>query len=53
MASSTTQGGVLLMHDIHRNTADNLDRLLTLLEEANYRFVSLDDRNIYPKLNKR
>lgn len=48
-----TQGGVLLMHDIHRNTADNLDRLLTLLEDANYRFVGLDDRNIFPKLNNR
>lgn len=48
-----TQGGVLLMHDIHRNTAENLDRLLTLLEEQNYRFVSLDDHNIYPNLNKK
>ncbi len=48
-----TQGGVLLMHDIHQNTADSLDRLLTLLEEANYRFVALDDLNIFPRLNKK
>lgn len=46
-----TQGGILLMHDIHRNTAETLDRLMTTLEQENYRFVSLDDKNIFPKLN--
>lgn len=48
-----TQGGVLLMHDIHKNTAHSLDRMMTLLEQKGYRFVSLDDHNIYPKLNRR
>lgn len=48
-----TQGGVLLMHDIHANTAANLDRLLTSLEQQNYRFVTLDDMQIFPKLNHR
>lgn len=47
-----TQGGVLLMHDIHRNTAQSLDRLMTLLEQNGYRFTSLDNRNIFPKLNR-
>ncbi|CAE78449.1 putative peptidoglycan GlcNAc deacetylase [Bdellovibrio bacteriovorus HD100] len=48
-----TQGGVLLMHDIHKNTAHSLDRLMTMLEQDGYRFVSLTDRNIFPKLNRR
>lgn len=47
-----TQGGVLLMHDVHMNTAQSLDRLLTMLEQKGYRFVTLDDRNIFPKLNR-
>lgn len=48
-----TQGGVILMHDIHENTANNLDRIITLLEQQNYRFVTLDDTNIFPKLNQK
>ncbi|MGZ3775590.1 MAG: polysaccharide deacetylase family protein [Pseudobdellovibrionaceae bacterium] len=47
-----TQGGVMLMHDIHRNTAQSLDRLLYALEKEGYRFVTLDDTNIFPKLNE-
>lgn len=46
-----TKGGVLLMHDIHKNTAESLDRLVTSLEQRGYRFVSLDDHNIFPQLN--
>lgn len=48
-----TQGGILLMHDIHKNTAESLDRLLTILAQEGYRFVALDDVNIFPLLNKR
>lgn len=47
-----TQGGVLLMHDIHSNTANSLNRLMTMLKSDGYRFVSLDDKNIFPKLNQ-
>ncbi|WP_374034739.1 polysaccharide deacetylase family protein [Bdellovibrio bacteriovorus] len=52
-AVAQTNGGVLLMHDIHKNTAHSLDRLMTMLEQDGYRFVSLTDRNIFPKLNRR
>lgn len=48
-----TQGGVVLMHDIHRNTAQTLDRLISILVQKGYRFVSLDDRNLFAKLNNR
>ncbi|UYL07379.1 polysaccharide deacetylase family protein [Bdellovibrio sp. SKB1291214] len=48
---SQTNGGVLLMHDIHMNTAKSLDRLMTKLEQQGYRFVDLADKNIFPHLN--
>lgn len=44
-------GGVLLMHDIHPNTADTLDAILTKLESEGYTFVRLDDPRAFPKLN--
>lgn len=46
-----TNGGVLLMHDIHMNTAKSLDRMMTMLEKQGYRFVDLADKNIFPNLN--
>lgn len=46
-----TGGGIMLMHDIHGNTADNLDEILTTLENAGYKFVRLDDTAAFPKLN--
>ncbi|MFT4623961.1 MAG: peptidoglycan/xylan/chitin deacetylase (PgdA/CDA1 family) [Myxococcota bacterium] len=36
-------GGVVLMHDIHGYTGDNLDALLTMLEDGGYSFVPLSD----------
>jgi peptidoglycan/xylan/chitin deacetylase (PgdA/CDA1 family) len=48
---SSTNGGVLLFHDIHPNTANSLDRILTTLEEAGYTFVRLDDTSAFPRLN--
>ncbi len=48
-----TQGGIMLMHDTHHNTADKLHSLLTMLEQSGYRFVTLDDVNIFPLLNKK
>ncbi|WP_413580706.1 polysaccharide deacetylase family protein [Bdellovibrio sp. HCB288] len=47
-----TNGGVLLMHDIHANTANSLDRMMTMLEKQGYRFVDLADTNLFPKLNE-
>ena len=46
-----TNGGVILFHDIHANTANNLDRVLTALEQDGYTFVRLDDTAAFPKLN--
>ncbi len=48
---ASTNGGVILFHDIHGNTANNLDRVLTTLEQAGYTFVRLDDVNTFPRLN--
>jgi peptidoglycan/xylan/chitin deacetylase (PgdA/CDA1 family) len=46
-------GGIMLMHDIHKNTADNLDKILTKLESEGFTFVRLDDTRVFPKLNMR
>lgn len=53
LQTQRTQGGILLMHDVHQATADNLHNLLTMLENDGYRFVTLDDVNVFPLLNKR
>lgn len=47
----STGGGIMLMHDIHANTADKLDEILTTLEQQGYTFVRLDDAGAFPKLN--
>lgn len=47
-----TQGGILLMHDIHQNTVRNLNSLIVELQRRNYKFVGLDDANIFPRLNR-
>lgn len=44
-------GGVLLMHDIHKYTVSMLDDVLTELEDAGFKFVSLDDTSTFPLLN--
>ncbi|WP_413560367.1 polysaccharide deacetylase family protein [Bdellovibrio sp. HCB209] len=49
---SQTNGGILLMHDIHMNTAKTLDKLMTKLLQQGYRFVNLDDTAVFPKLNQ-
>jgi peptidoglycan/xylan/chitin deacetylase (PgdA/CDA1 family) len=46
-----TGGGVILMHDIHANTANHLDAILTMLENDGYTFVRLDNKTVFPKLN--
>jgi peptidoglycan/xylan/chitin deacetylase (PgdA/CDA1 family) len=44
-------GGVILMHDIHASTANNLDAILTMLENDGFIFSRLDDATVFPKLN--
>jgi len=44
-------GGILLFHDIHGFTVENLDGLLTRLEEEGYEFTTLDDESTFPELN--
>ena len=39
-------------HDIHQNTADHLDAILTALEAEGVTFVRLDDSAVFPKLNQ-
>ncbi len=47
----STNGGVLLFHDVHASTANSLDELLTTLETAGYTFVRLDNTTVFPRLN--
>ncbi|MEZ4459188.1 MAG: polysaccharide deacetylase family protein [bacterium] len=44
-------GGILLFHDVHMNTANNLDEVITRLEAANFSFVNIDDVGTFPLLN--
>ncbi len=44
-------GGILLMHDIHSYTVENLDRMLTQLRNEGFTFTNLDDVNTFPNLN--
>jgi hypothetical protein len=47
----STQGGILLFHDVHASTANALDGILTALENAGYTFVGIDDTATFPRLN--
>lgn len=47
----TTGGGIVLLHDIHPNTANNLDAILTALEADGFQFVRLDDAMTFPRLH--
>jgi peptidoglycan-N-acetylglucosamine deacetylase len=47
----TTKGGVILFHDIHANTANSLDAILTALEGDGFTFVRLDDESVFPRLH--
>ncbi len=44
-------GGILLMHDTKSYTPENLDAMLTELEEAGFTFTRLDDVDTFPLLN--
>ena len=49
--ASWRRGGILLFHDIHSYTVENLDALLTQLEQEGYTFTTLDDVETFPQLN--
>ncbi len=49
--AAARNGGILLMHDVKRFTAENLDAMLTSLKEAGYTFTGLDDVDTFPLLN--
>jgi peptidoglycan/xylan/chitin deacetylase (PgdA/CDA1 family) len=45
------KGGIILFHDIHANTANNLDGILTALEADGFTFVRLDEESVFPRLH--
>ncbi|CAN5700680.1 hypothetical protein BH11MYX3_BH11MYX3_06450 [soil metagenome] len=47
----SNNGGIILFHDIHASTANNLDAILTALEQQGYTFVRLDNTSAFPRLN--
>lgn len=44
-------GGIVLFHDIHANTARNLETIIVALIKRGYTFTNLSDTQAYPKLN--
>lgn len=44
-------GGILLFHDIHQNTANKLPSIIEGLRAGGYTFTNVDDVATYPKLN--
>lgn len=46
-----TDGGIVLMHDIHANTAAQLPGLIAALRADGATFVRLDDASLFPLLN--
>lgn len=46
-----TGGGIALFHDIHEATARNLNQIIDRLVAANYKFVTVNNKIYFPKLN--
>ncbi|MBK7579327.1 MAG: polysaccharide deacetylase family protein [Myxococcales bacterium] len=44
-------GGVLLFHDIHQNTASHLSEVIQKLKDGGFSFVNVDDAAAFPLLN--
>jgi peptidoglycan/xylan/chitin deacetylase (PgdA/CDA1 family) len=44
-------GGIMLMHDIHQNTADELPAVIAGLRAAGATFVEISDPNLFPLLD--
>jgi peptidoglycan/xylan/chitin deacetylase (PgdA/CDA1 family) len=47
-----TEGGILLLHDIHLNTAMNLESLIKKMKKNGFTFTDLEDESTFPELNK-
>jgi len=47
----SNNGGIILFHDIHANTANNLDAILTALEADGFTFVALSNETVFPRLH--
>ena len=46
------EGGVVLLHDIHANTAEELPSIIADIEAAGMTFVALDNLQAFPRLNQ-
>ena len=44
-------GGIMLFHDIHQNTVNHLDSIISKLEADGFTFVRVDDTSTFPLLN--
>jgi peptidoglycan/xylan/chitin deacetylase (PgdA/CDA1 family) len=49
---TSRNGGIVLMHDVQKVTAENLDQLLTELENDSYEFVQINNAEVFPLLNQ-
>ena len=45
------EGGIVLFHDIHENTKNQLNAVIEGLKEAQFTFVNIDDQDVFPTLN--
>ncbi len=45
-------GGIVLFHDIHAYTAEQLDVVITQLKAEGYSFTNLTDASVFPLLNE-
>jgi peptidoglycan/xylan/chitin deacetylase (PgdA/CDA1 family) len=44
-------GGIILFHDIHQNTVNNLEAIIQSLKGDGFSFVAIDDTDTFPLLN--
>lgn len=47
-----SQGGIMLMHDVHQNTADELPAVISAFRAAGATFVDLEDTALFQVLNE-
>ncbi len=45
-------GGILLLHDTHRYTVDQLERIIAALTKRGFSFTALGDTAVFPLLNR-
>jgi peptidoglycan/xylan/chitin deacetylase (PgdA/CDA1 family) len=45
------EGGIVLMHDVHKNTVEHLPAVIDALQAEAYTFVNIDDVEAFPLLN--